>query len=163
MSGWRGAIYKEWTVQATVNAASGLPETPIYSATVPGTGNSNIFRPNFTGAAIHAPTVGINPLAFALPAAGQFGNARRDSMPGPNQFSLNASMNRAFRMHDRYNLTTEIDANNVLNHVVYTGWYTTWQPLTNPVTGTATSPYLFGTPLSANNMRSVSINMRLRF
>jgi hypothetical protein len=59
-------------------------------------------------------------------------------------------MNRSFRIHDRYNLSAQIDANNVLNHVAYSGWNTTVGPL-------------FGTVAGAGGMRSVVITLRGRF
>ena len=154
LSGWKGVVYKNWTVLANISEASGTPETPIDPVTVPGTGFSNIIRANYVGGAIHQ--VGpnglfLNPAAFVAPPAGQWGDARRDSITGPSQFSLNASMNRGFRIKDRYNLTAQIDANNVLNHVAYSGWNTT-----------VGSP-LFGEVSGAGQMRSVVITLRGRF
>src|SRR5207237_266230 len=78
MSGWRGALYKEWTVQASITAASGLPETPIYNQFVPGTAYTGIIRANYLGGPIHSsgtPGLFLNPNAFGIPAAGQWGNA----------------------------------------------------------------------------------------
>jgi hypothetical protein len=93
----------------------------------------------------------LNPAAFAAPAAGQWGNARRDSITGPNQFSLNASLDRSFRIHTRYNLETRLDASNVLNHVVYSSW------------GTTVGSPQFGAVTGVNGMRTMSLTMRLRF
>lgn len=155
MSGWRGAIYKEWTVLTSISMASGLPETPIYFSAVPGSAYTNIIRANYVGGAVHQynPTTRtyLNPNAFTAPTPGQWGTAGRDSITGPSQFGLNASMNRAFRLHDRYNLTAQIDANNVLNHVTFSSW--------SNVVGNSQ----FGTVTSGNAMRSVSITLRMRY
>jgi hypothetical protein len=153
MSGWRGLAYKEWTVQTTISAATGTPETPIDPAIVPGSGVSGIVRANYVGGPVHVHSgnLYLNPAAFALPAAGQWGTARRDSITGPNQFSLNASLDRTFRIHTRYNLETRLDASNVLNHVVYSGW------------GTTVGSPQFGAVSGANPMRTMSLTMRLRF
>jgi len=43
---------------------------------------------------------------------GQWGNARRDSITGPNQFTLNAIMNRTFRLNARFNLDAQIASQN---------------------------------------------------
>ena len=166
LSGWKGALYKEWSIQTSITAASGTPETPTYTATVPGTNYSSVLRADYvTGQSIHASTPGvfINPKAFQAPAPGQYGNARRDSIPGPNQFSLNASMVRNFRMHDRYNLNAEIAANNVLNHVMYTNWYTSISPAAGGSSTLFNPNTLFGTPSNANPMRSITATVRLRF
>jgi len=155
MSGWKGLAYKEWTVSTTIKVASGLPETPIDPYAVLGAANTGTIRANYVGGPVQLKSgeQSLNPNAFALPAAGQWGNARRDSITGPNQFSLNASMARTFRLSKEYNLDARIDASNVLNHVTYTGWNTTYIP----------GSLQFGEPLSANSMRKMSITMRLRF
>ena len=153
LSGWRGAAYKEWTVLATITAASGLPQTPTDPLPLPNTAYY-VLRASYAGGPITGspkPNVYLNPNAFVLPASGQFGNARRDSLPGPDQFAMNASMARTFRLHDRFNLDARLDATNVLNHVAYTGWVNT----------VGNSQY--GTPQNAGPMRSVQITMRLRF
>jgi hypothetical protein len=155
LSGWRGAIYKEWTVQAIFAVGSGLPETPIYyGATASGTGISGTIRPNLVASpyANLKPNYFLNAGAYAQPL-GTYGNARRDSITGPDQLSLNAGMNRTFRLHDKYTLDAQLNATNVLNHVVYTQWNTTWIP------GSTT----FGAPVSVNQMRQVSLSLRMRF
>jgi hypothetical protein len=153
MSGWRALAYKEWTVQLNISKASGTPETPIVPEALPGTGFSNIIRPNYVGGAIHQNLPGgvfLNPNAFVAPS-GQFGNARRDSITGPSQFGLNASMSRTWRLHDRYNIDARVDAQNVLNHVAYSGWNTT-----------VGSP-LYGQVAGAGGMRTLQITLRGRF
>ena len=155
MSGWKGAIYKEWTIQTSINAASGSPLTPIYAGAIAsGTGVTGTVRPNVIGspAANLQPGYFLNPAAYAAPV-GVWGNARRDSIPGPNQFSMSATMNRTFRLHDRYTLDAQLNANNVLNHVVINGYNTGWIP------GSTT----FGAPSGANGMRSMSVQLRMRF
>ena len=49
LNGWRGALFKEWTVFTTVTAGSGLPLTPVYLTAVSGTGVTGPFRPNYNG------------------------------------------------------------------------------------------------------------------
>ncbi len=153
LTGWRGKLLKEWTAVAQINAGTGLPETPIYFATLPGTGVSGILRPNFTGAPLYDPPAGLflNPAAFVAPSPGQFGNARKNSITGPGQFGLNASLARTFRLKDRYNLDLRVDSTNLLNHVVFTTWNTT------------INSSQFGLPIAANAMRSLQTTLRLRF
>jgi hypothetical protein len=152
LTGWRGRLYKEWTVQTQINAGSGLPETPIDSS-VTVAGYSAFVRPNVTGAPLYAAPAGLflNPAAYAAPAAGQWGNARRGGITGPNQFSLNAAMVRTFRLDAKVNLDMQIAATNAFNHVSYTSWI----PNINSTQ--------FGLPAAANPMRSVQTSLRLRF
>jgi len=167
LTGWRGRVYKEWTVIGQIVAGSGLPETPSYLATVPGTAQAGSIRADRTTASIYSSSPGrfLNPAAYAPPLPGQWGNAGRDSISGPGQFTFNASLARTFRLTQRFNLDVRVDANNVLNHVVFTNWNTTL----NPVLNGSTSPFtpalnpLFGLPASANSMRSLQTTARLRF
>jgi hypothetical protein len=153
MSGWRGALYKEWTFATTIVAGSGLPETPIYLATVPGTGTTGTIRAQVTGASVTAAPAGLylNPAAFTTPASGQWGNAAKDSITGPGQFSMNASMLRTFRLKAKYNLDFHIDATNLLNHATTTSYYST------------INSSQFGARASVNAMRSFQTTLRLRF
>ena len=54
--------------------------------------------------------------AFTAPAAGQWGNAARNSITGPNTFSLDGAMQRTFRPNKHFYLDARIDASNLLNH-----------------------------------------------
>jgi trimeric autotransporter adhesin len=152
LSGWRGALAKEWTITTTIVAGSGLPLTPKYAEILPGTGVINVLRPDYTGAAIYdaQPGLFLNPLAFTAPVAGEFGDAGRDSITGPYQFSLNGQLGRTFRISDRMSLDFRLDLTNALNHVVFTSWNTTLGPQ-------------FGAPVGPNGMRTVLTTVRLRF
>ena len=100
------------------------------------------------------------------PQPGQWGDAGRNSIIGPGQFTFNASLGRTFRVEKRYNLDVRVDSTNLLNHVVYSSWNTTLNPVANPgpnsVFTTALNP-LFGEPVAANAMRSLQFTARLRF
>lgn len=153
LSGWRGALLKGWTAATQISAATGLPETPVYLAAVPGTGVTGTIRPEFTGAPLYSAPPGffLNPASFVAPPAGQWGNAGRDSVTGPAQFTLNASLGRTFRLSDRLHLDLRLDSTNALNRVNFTAWDTT------------INSAQFGLPAAANAMRSVQTTLRLRF
>jgi hypothetical protein len=103
LSGWKGRLFKEWTFGTQITAGSGFPLTPIYLAAVSGTGVTGSIRPDSTGASVYAAPPGffLNPAAYTAPAPGRWGNAGRNSIIGPAQFALNASMGRTFRLGDR--------------------------------------------------------------
>jgi hypothetical protein len=158
LSGWRGVMYKDWTVQGTLSAATGTPLTPISFVQVPGTSYTNVIRANYNGGPIHQSSSSandqkqfLNVSAFSAPV-GQWGTARRNSIEGPNQLGLNASLARTFKLHDRYSLETHFDATNVLNRVSYTSWYST-----------INNPTLFGTPVTPKDMRKIQATFRLRY
>ena len=93
----------------------------------------------------------VNPSAYTAPTAGQWGNAGRNSIVGPRQFSFDAGVGRSFLWGDRLTLDWRINASNVLNRVTYAN--------VNTVVG---SPQ-FGLPTIANPMRKVQSTLRLRF
>ena len=153
LSGWRGALLKEWTFSSNISAGTGLPLTPIYFSPVQGTGITGPIRADYTGAPVYAapPGLFLNAAAYAPPASGQWGNAGRDSITGPSQFSLNASMARTFRMTDRYSLDLRVDSTNTLNHVVFGSYITT------------INSAQFGVPSGPNQMRSLTTRVTVRF
>lgn len=153
LNGWRGTLFKEWTVMTKMSAGSGLPATPTYLDAVPETGVTGPIRPNVTGAPLYTAQAGrfLNAAAYAAPTAGQWGNARRDSIIGPDVFTLDGALARTFRLRGTTNLDVRVDATNPLNHVTYTTW--------NTVVNSRT----FGLPAAANPMRSLQVTARMRF
>jgi hypothetical protein len=149
LRGWRGAAFKGWTLVSQINAGSGLPATPVYAVAVVGTGVTGSIRPDTTGAAVYAATPGryLNPAAFTAPQTGHWGTAGRNSIVGPSQFTMNASLGRTFAD----NLDLRFDSTNALNHVTYPSW------------NTVVSSSQFGLPVTANAMRSLQATLRWRF
>lgn len=153
LNGWRGTLLKEWTVLTSITAGSGLPETPVFLANVPGTGFTGTMRPDRTGAPIYESAGGhyLNAAAFRAPVPGEWGTAGRNSIIGPGQFSLDAALARTFRLRGDLSLDVRLDATNLLNHVTFTSW--------NAIANGAT----FGLPAGVNPMRSIQLTGRLRF
>jgi hypothetical protein len=141
-----------WTITSQLTAGSGFPITPIYLTSVQGTGVTGSLRGSLTGASSD-PRDGYyaNPVAYATPAAGQWGNAGRNSITGPPQFLLDAGIGRTFMWGDRLNLDWRISATNVVNVVTFAA--------VNTYVGSTQ----FGLPTTANPMRKVQASMRLRF
>src|SRR6185503_2801944 len=77
LGGWRGRALKEWTLMTQFTVGTGMPETPIFPAAVPGTGWIDVLRPDRTGAPLNGGQNGahLNHSAFSLPASGAWGNA----------------------------------------------------------------------------------------
>ena len=148
LRGWKGAAFKGWTILTSITAGTGLPQSPIYIQAIQGTGSTGV-RPDPTGASLYDAPPGhyLNAAAFTAPAYGHWGTAARNSITGPNQFLMNASMSRTF--HENFDL--RLDSQNALNHVTFTGW------------NVVTSSSQFGLPAAANNMRTVQATLRWRF
>jgi hypothetical protein len=139
-------------VTTQLSAGSGLPLTPIYLASVAGTGVTGTIRADVTGVANDL-TDGTyaNSASFAAPAAGRWGNAGRNSIRGPAQFGLNMGLGRSFFWGSRLTLDWRLDATNVINHVTFAA--------VNTIVG---SPQ-FGVASQANPMRKVQSSLRVRF
>jgi hypothetical protein len=165
LGGWRGKLLRRWTATTQITTASGLPQTPVYLAAVTGTGSTGSIRPKVTGESVYNAPAGfhLNAAAYAAPLPSQWGDARRNSITGPGQFTLNAQLQRTFRLKDRYNLDVRVDSTNLLNHVVFSSWNTTLNPASNPGVNPALNSPLFGLPAAANAMRSLQTTLRLRF
>jgi len=97
------------------------------------------------------PGYGFNIHAFSQRAGDSWGDAGRNTIPGPRVFSLNGSLNRNFRVSDRRSIDLQFQVTNALNHVTITNWGTTFDSST------------FGLPTTASAMRSMVAQVRFRF
>jgi hypothetical protein len=147
---WLGRPLRQWTLSAQLTAGSGSPLTPLILAPVNGTGITGSLRPNVTGAPLFIGGF-LNPAAFILPGPGLWGNAPRNSITGPEQFALNASLAHTFRVNDRLSMDLRVDSMNVLNRVTFVSWNTT------------VNSAEFGLPTAANAMRTLQPSLRVRF
>ncbi len=156
LTGWKAVLLKGWNINGSISVRSGTPLTATAGgnrSVVGGTGVSGPVRASATGASLDPPTpgYGFNILAFAAPAAGEWGTAGRNTIPGPMNFSMNGSMSRGFQLAERKNLDLQLQASNILNHVTITNW------------GTTIGSSTFGLPTSAAGMRRVTAVLRFRF
>ena len=152
LDGVRGKLFKGWTLTGNIITGSGLPITPVFLAPVSGTGVTGSLRPSLTGASTKAPDgYYLNSAAYVLPAPGQWGNAGRNSIEGPLQFTFNAGVTRTFQLTERLSADWRIDATNLINRLTYTG--------VNTLFGGS----LFGLPVTANTPRKIQTTFRMRF
>ena len=154
--GWKTALLAGWTLNGNFAAQSGTPLTAKLAGNLSNTGGIGALgslRAEATGLPIDGgPNSYFNPLAFTAPAPGQYGNAGRDTIPGPFQTSLNASLNRAFRFGEsRRQLQLRLSANNVFNHVIVTGF------------GTSVNSTNYGLATAASATRTVNLLLRFNF
>jgi trimeric autotransporter adhesin len=153
LKGWRRTLLKEWTISSQINAASGLPQTPVFSLTISGTGVTGPMRPDLTGADIYKapPGLHLNPAGYKAPVPGYWGNAGRNSITGPSQFALSASVGRTFHVSNRTRINLNISANNALNYAAFTSWDATL------------GSSQFGLPTGPKPMRSMHTSVRWSF
>jgi hypothetical protein len=154
-TGWRARLLKDWSLSGGITAETGLPLTARVlgnTAILAQTGGIGSGRADATGASVTSGTGFFNLAAFAVPPAGEFGNAGRNTIPGPGMVALNAAFGRSFQFGDtRRRLELRFEANNVLNQVNYTN------------VNTVVNASNYGLPISAGAMRTLDVVMRFRF
>jgi hypothetical protein len=154
VKGTKGALFKDWTFSSSISLHSGNPFTAIVGGNrsqVAGTAVSSTVRANATGLPVDAAGMLFNTAAFSAPLPGQWGDAGRDTIPGPATFYLNGAVGRVFRIGERRSVDLQFQAQNALNHVTITSWST--------VLG-ATN---YGLATSAAGMRKLTMMLRFRF
>src|SRR5260370_9074747 len=104
-----------------------------------------------TGLPVQAPGMLFNTAAFSAPAAGQWGNAGRNTIPGPTTLSLNGSVGPIFRLGERHGADLQVQAQNMLNHVTITNW------------STVLSSANYGLATTAAPMRRITVSLRFKF
>jgi hypothetical protein len=154
--GWATKTLAGWTVSGTFAAASGMPLTALVGGNLSNTAGlagSGSTRAEATGLPISGGSYPyFNLAAFTTPPSGEFGDAGRDTIPGPFQVSFNTALNRAFRFGDtRRQLQLRLSATNALNHVAITGF------------GTTVNSATYGLPTAATATRTVQLLMRFSF
>ena len=114
LSGWHGALIKEWTFLTRSPPAAACRKPLSISKPVPRPASQAPFAPDRTSALLYGGGAGyfLNKAAYSAPAPGTWGSAGRDSIIGPNEFSLDASMARTFRLNDKLNLDARVDSTN---------------------------------------------------
>ena len=86
-TGAKRLLVSGWQVGGVAQFTSGLPLTPLedYDQVGDGQSDTGLQKPNVNGAVSYPQTVDMwfDPSAFSVPAAGVFGNAKRNSVRGP--------------------------------------------------------------------------------
>jgi len=154
--GWAERTLTGWTVSGTFTAASGTPLTALVAGNLSNTAGlagSGSTRAEATGLPISGGGYAyFNLAAFTTPSSGEFGNAGRDTIPGPFHVSFNSALNRAFRFGDtRRQLQLRLSATNALNHAAITSF------------GTTVNSATYGLPTAATATRTVQLLMRFSF
>ncbi|MDQ6701249.1 MAG: TonB-dependent receptor, partial [Acidobacteriota bacterium] len=148
-------ILKDWTINGGVTASSGVPFTARVlgnQADTGGTGSVGSGRADATTLPVTSGSGFFNPAAFAIPIPGRFGDAGRNTIPGPGRLSFNLSFGRSFRLKDeRRRIEFRVESQNFTNHVNFSSL------------NTVVNASNYGLPLATLPMRTVTANLRLRF
>ncbi|HLW78653.1 MAG TPA: hypothetical protein VKU44_03550, partial [Terriglobia bacterium] len=155
-------VLGDWQLSGIGTLQSGLPFTArVLGNQSNNTGSGPFFaqRPDATGEAVSLPPPErttldfFNTGAFALPRPGAFGNAGRDTIPGPSTVSFNMSLDRhiTFSQEKGVRLDFRVEAQNMCNTPHFSGL------------GTVINAVNFGRVTSVGSMRTLDLSLRLRF
>jgi len=156
-------ILSNWSVSDITSFSSGLPST----AFVAGNASNNVnglapfggLRADATGLPVTLPSSAqstlqyFNTAAFAVPPAGQFGNAGRNTIPGPPSINFDMALDRLITLSREKNLSADIRlaTSNTFNTVNFSGL------------STVVNSNTFGRVTGVNSMRTMTLSLRLRF
>jgi hypothetical protein len=154
--GAAGRIFQGWRLAGNIIASSGQPLTARILGNLSdagGSGNLGTSRADATGLPVSGGSGFFNSAAFALPppTAGRFGDAGRNTIPGPSRFSMNLSLSRSFHVSERERLEFRLDGANISNTAIFTNL------------GTVLNALNFGFPLAVQPMRTFKATMRYKF
>jgi hypothetical protein len=163
------SLFGSWQLAAIVGAHTGFPinVTVDRSSTAVPDGNTNNQRPNLVPGVSLTPPGGatpsewIDPAAFALPAAGTFGNAGRDMGRAPGFCQADISMSKRISFKERYQLQFRAEAFNILNRAQFGAHIADYS--TGPGEfGLITQP-INTTPIGTGTPRQIQLALRLEF
>jgi hypothetical protein len=116
------AVIGGWQLAGTLLLQDGQPFTPVMSS---GTNSYSLAGNNFNWFpnVIGNPKLGnrsqnqwFNEAAFAVPAPGTFGDARRNQLTGPGLEQVNLGLGKTFHFTEGIHVEVRADANNAFNH-----------------------------------------------
>ena len=155
-------VLGDWQISGLGTLQSGLPFTArVLGNQSNNTGSGPFFarRPDATGERVSLPSserttlAFFNTGAFALPKPGAFGNAGRDTIPGPSTVTFNVSLDRhvTFSQEKGVRLDFRVEAQNMFNTPHFAAL------------GTVINAVNFGRVTSVGSMRTIDVSLRLRF
>ena len=117
-----------WQLSGIAIARTGIPVNVSVSrsaSSIPDGNSTSIQRPDRVPGVSLTPPQGrspqhwINPAAFAVPAAGTFGNASRNPLRGPGTWQIDTSLEKQIVKVERFTMIFRGDAFNLFNHAEY--------------------------------------------
>ena len=152
------AIFGDWQWSGYWTFASGLPFTPRLLGTFADVnrGTNGTLRPDLVpgqSIGISSPSIGewFNTAAFVAPPAGQYGNARRNSIIGPGTKVFDMAFTKTVPLKESRVLELRAQATNIFNIPNYSA-----------IDTVVNSP-TFGRVTAVGAMRQVTITARFRF
>src|SRR5262249_54890754 len=119
-------ILGDWQLNGIVSLLDGTPVDVQSGANTAGLAAAGTQRPDLVpGVPIYLDTGNplkfLNPASFALPGVGRFGSLGRGAIRGPGIANFDFSLNKNWRVRERYSLQFRAEMFNLFNRVNFTG------------------------------------------
>jgi len=154
---WRDLL-GDWQWSGDWTIASGLPFTPrlLGNFADVNRGTNGTLRPDLVpgeSISISDPSIPqwFNTAAFVMPPAGQFGDARRNSIIGPGTMVCDMAFTKVFPLKESRMLEFRAQTANIFNHPQYS------------VIDTVLNSPTFGRVTAVGAMRTIQLTARFRF
>jgi hypothetical protein len=129
--GWQAATFGDWSVSGNITAQTGTPFTArVLGTAADNTGTGANFSeradqvgdPKLSGDQ-RTPLHFFDTAAFVLPPTGRFGDAGRNTIPGPGNFTFNFALARRipFGKDQRHRMDFRWEVSNLTNTPDFTG------------------------------------------
>jgi hypothetical protein len=164
-SGFGNGLASGWTMNAILTLQDGFPFTPQLSYNPSNTGDTRnpvrpFVNPAFAGPVILGnPNQWFNPAAFLAPPnnSGFYGILGRDTLIGPGLATLDFSVFKDTRIHERLNLQVRAEFFNILNRANFN------TPNAITFTPTGVSPTVGVITSTATTSRQIQFGLKLRW
>ncbi len=163
---WYKKALGGWQISGITRISSGLPINVIQPSGQSVAGNlvttANVAqRPNLVGNPYaHGGKQYLNPAAFAVPAAGTYGNLGYDAIKGPLFNNWDAAIQKTFPFHESIGLDFRAEMFNVPNHL---SGFTVANQLGAPGPNGTYAAANFGQITGATDPRTMEFVLRLHF
>jgi hypothetical protein len=118
---WVGRAFGGWQLSSSVVAQTGNYLTPTFSGSDPSNtltfgGRASVVGDWHLPGGQQSINQWFNPSAFAVPAAGGFGNVGYGVIVGPGHWAVNSALFKSFRVTERSSLRVQASFTNLFNH-----------------------------------------------
>jgi hypothetical protein len=166
-------VLGDWQLNVIGSFLGGVPLEILSGANTAGLGADapGGFRPDLvSGVPIYIDSSGdktriLNPAAFALPAAGNFGNLGRGTIRQPGRQNIDFSVVKNWKLRERYNIQFRAEMFNAFNHVNFDAFDNnlSFQNLrSDPNFGRSLNPN-FGRATSTTGPREIQFGLKFGF
>lgn len=163
-------ILGDWQLNAIYSFFGSTPVDVLSGVNTYGTAGNVNPRPNLVGgvpiyvqAADH--TLWLNPAAFSLPGVGQLGSLGKGTIRGKPINNLDFSLNKNWRLKERYGIQFRAEMFNAFNHPNFNGFQNALNfqgNITQPNFGTVTNGS-FGTLSNVQSHREIQLGIKFSF